>query len=391
MIDKKQILIFLAVTVAAGLLVGCGSQTPTITPVITAPASTAAPSFRPSKGDVTASGVVVPAQQSNLGLALPARVTSVEVAEGETVVEGQTLIILAGQAALESAVSAAEMELLSAQQGEEMALGQAKLEYANALDALDDAQREWTANQPGNRATASGLKDAKADVTIAEKRLVQARINREKASGTVGKAQAQSALRDAENFYYQAVAHLNWLQSEPTDLEQALLDAELAYAEARLSVAEAELNRLEGGENPDELSIAEARLKAAESGLKAAQGAMGDGEIKAPFSGTVAGVMVNPGEAVMPGQVLVTIANLDKLQVETTDLSERDIVRVEVGQPAKVHLEALGEDVDGVVSRISPQSLTIGGDVVYKVTIDLNSHPEDLLWGMSVEVVIDTK
>ena len=388
MADKKWVLIIL---LSAILLTGCGSETPTITPVITAPASTAAPSFRPSKGDVTASGVVVPARHANLGLALSARVTSVEVSEGESVVEGQTLILLAGHAALESAVSAAEIELLSAQQGAEMALGQAKLEYANAMDALDDAQRKWTANQPGNRATASGLKDAKADVTIAEKRLGQARTNLEKASGRVGKAQAQSALRDAELFYYQAVAHLNWLQSDPTELEQALLDADVAFAEARLSVAEAELNRLEGGENAEEVSLAEARLKAAESGLEAALKALGDGEIKAPFDGTVAGIMVNPGEAVVPGQVLVTVADLDHLQVETTDLSERDIVQVEVGQPAKVHLEALGEDVDGVVAWISPQSQTIGGDVVYTVTIDLESHPENLLWGMSVEVVISTK
>jgi HlyD family secretion protein len=388
MTEKRWIFILIVMT---ALLVGCSSQTPTITPVITAPASTAAPSYRPSKGDVTASGVVVPAQQANLGLALPARVTSVEVTEGEAVIEGQTLIILAGHAALESAVSAAEMELLNAQQGAEMALGQAKLEYANAMDALDDAKRKWTANQPGNRATASGLKDAKADVTIAEKRLAQARTNLEKASGTTGKALAQSALRDAEIAYYQAVAHLNWLQSDPTELEQALLDAELAFAEAKFSAAEAELNRLEGGDNAAELSLAEARLKAAESGLEAALGALGDGVIKAPFDGRVAGIMVNPGEAVIPGQVLVTVADLGKLQVETTDLSERDIVRVEVGQPAKIHLEALGEEVDGVVAYISPQSQTIGGDVVYTVTINLDSHPDNLLWGMSVEVEISTK
>jgi multidrug efflux pump subunit AcrA (membrane-fusion protein) len=388
MVDKKWILIVLLSVI---LLTGCGSDAPTITPVITAPASTAAPSFRPSKGSVTASGVVVPAQHANLGLALPARVKSVEVVEGESVSNGQTLIILAGHAALEAAVSAAEMELVSAQGAAEMAIGQAKLEYANALDALDDAQRDWTANQPGNRATASGLKDAKADVTIAEKRLGQARKNLEKASGRVGKAQAQSALRDAELFYYQAVAHLNWLESDPTELEQALLDAEVAFAEARLAVAEAELNRLEGGDNAEELSQAEARLKAAEAGLEAALNALGDGEIKAPFDGTVAGVTVNPGEAVVPGQVLITVADLDHLQVETTDLSERDIVRVEVGQPAKVHLEALGEEVDGVVDWISPQSQTIGGDVVYTVTIDLESHPDNLLWGMSVEVEINTK
>lgn len=33
---------------------------------------------------------------------------------------------------------------------------------------------------------------------------------------------------------------------------------------------------------------------------------------------------------------VVTLADLDRLQAETTDLSERDVARVRVGQPATV-------------------------------------------------------
>ena len=36
-------------------------------------------------------------------------------------------------------------------------------------------------------------------------------------------------------------------------------------------------------------------------------------------------------------------------------------------------------------------SETVGGDVVYKVTIDFDSQPEGLRWGMSAEVKIETK
>ena len=64
--------------------------------------------------------------------------------------------------------------------------------------------------------------------------------------------------------------------------------------------------------------------------------------------------------------------------------------QVKVGQSVKVYLEALGEEVEGEVSKISQQSVTIGGDVVYTVTIDLKSYPVNLLWGMSVEVEINT-
>jgi len=387
MTNKRWILICL---ISTAILVGCNSQTPVITPVITAPSATNAPSVRHSGGEVNASGVIVPSQQANLGLALPARIKTVEVKEGDVVKEGQVLVLTTGRAGLEAGVAAAEFELISAQQAAGMALAQAKLDWANALDALDFAERQWTANQLGNRATPTSLKDAKADVTIAEKRLSQAQTNLDKASGTSSKAQAQSALTDARKAYNSAVWLLDWLQREPTDLEQALLDADLEIAKAMLKNAEEELERFEGGSNTDELSLAEARLKAAETGLAAAKSALADNEIQAPFSGTIAGVMVNPGEVVVPGQVLITLADLDHFQVETTDLSERDVDQVKVGGAAEVYLEALGEKVEGDIAKISQQASTIGGDVVYKVTIDLPTHPEGLMWGMSVEVEINT-
>jgi len=379
---------FVVILISVIILAGCSSPTPTITPVITAPSGTTAPDFHPSGGGVVASGVVVPARQANLGLVLPARIKSVEVAEGEAVKEGQILMQLTGREGLEAALAAAEYDFLTTQQATDMALAQAKLDWANAMDTLDDAQYQWNVNQPGNRATASALKDAKADVTITEKRLSQARKQLEKAEGRMAKALAQSALVEAERAYYQAVWLLNWLQSDPTELEQALLDADLALAKARLNNAEQELERLEGGSDSDAVSLAEARLKIAETQLAAARSALAESEIRAPFAGTVASILVNPGEAVVPGQVLLTLADLDHFQVETTDLSERDVNLVKIGQPALVYVEALGEEVKGQVVTISRQATSIGGDVVYAITIDLTTHPPDLLWGMSVEVEI---
>ena len=334
--------------------------------------------------------MIVPAQQSDLGLALPARINSIEVVESEVVEEGQVLVKLAGFEALEAVVAAAEFEVFSAQLAADLALPQAQLEWANALDALDDAERQWTVNQPGNRATASALKDAEADVTIAEQRLSQARINLKNASGTSAKAQAQNALTATERAYYQSVWLVKWYQSEPTELEQALLDGNLAYARARLDNAERELALLQDDSDSDAIGLAEARLRVAETGLLAAQSALADSEIRAPLAGTITNVFVNPGEVVVPGQILLTIADLDHFQVETTDLSERDVDRVTIGQSVVVFLEALGEEVEGQVSNISLQSKTLGGDVVYTVTIDLSTHPENLRWGMSVEVEIST-
>jgi HlyD family secretion protein len=79
------------------------------------------------------------------------------------------------------------------------------------------------------------------------------------------------------------------------------------------------------------------------------------------------------------------------MQIKTTDLSERDVPAVQIGQTAKVYIEALDITVTGTVTKISPVSETVGGDVVYPVTIELDEQPAGLLWGMSAEVEIQTK
>ena len=85
------------------------------------------------------------------------------------------------------------------------------------------------------------------------------------------------------------------------------------------------------------------------------------------------------------------VGDLARMQIKTTDLSERDVPAVQIGQTANVYIEALDVTVTGKVMQISPISETVGGDVVYPVTIELDEQPEGLLWGMSAEVEIQTK
>ena len=111
----------------------------------------------------------------------------------------------------------------------------------------------------------------------------------------------------------------------------------------------------------------------------------------APFDGTVVDIQIIPGETVQSGQAVLTLVDLDHLQIKTTDLSERDITRVKIGQSVDVFIEALGVNVAGKVVRISPIAETVGGDVVFPVTIELSEQPEGLLWGMTAEVQIAVK
>jgi multidrug resistance efflux pump len=128
-----------------------------------------------------------------------------------------------------------------------------------------------------------------------------------------------------------------------------------------------------------DLATAQAQLAAAESALK-------DLELRAPFDGTITSLDIQVNEWVNPGQPVLVISDLDHLRVETTDLSERDVPQIQLGQPVTVKVEALALDISGSVILIAPLVGILGGDVVYKTTIQLEAPPPDLRAGMSVEV-----
>jgi len=135
----------------------------------------------------------------------------------------------------------------------------------------------------------------------------------------------------------------------------------------------------------------EARLQSAQSALDSEKYTLAQGTLLAPFDGTVVEVSIEPGEIAQPGRVVITVGDITNMQIKTTDLSERDVPSVKIGQTANVHIEALDISIPGKVLRVSPISEIVGGDVVYPVTIELDKQPEGLLWGMSAEVEIQTE
>jgi len=184
---------------------------------------------------------------------------------------------------------------------------------------------------------------------------------------------------------------------ESPDLEFAVAGAEAALRAAQV---EAELQRYSHKElnaagkaiyvtgPPEVRQVADARVAQAQAALEVAQGQLAEATLRAPYDGTVVEIKTIRGEFAEPGQVVLTFGDLDHLIVETTDLSERDVTRVRVGQSATVYIEALDEELMGTVTSIAPLAESLGGDVVYRVTLALSAQPVDLLWGMSAEIVI---
>jgi len=377
----KTLILLLALS-----LTGCsafGNATPQALPTVDLDQGNPAPqsSPRPVGSGVTASGVVVPAQEAQLAFSLGGKVEMLDVAVGESVKAGQELARLEGQESLEAAVSVAEFELLQAQQALEDLKTEAETTRVQAMQdivtyerALRDAQYildNFTI--PTNQASL----DAVTALDLMKQRLDEARLAFEpyknKASGDPIRKARKETLDQAQADYNAAVRRLQ-------------LEYNLAVAKAKLATAQHDYEILKSGPDPEKLRLAEARRGNAQNQLAAAQAALDHLTLTAPFDGTVSEVNYENGEWVVAGQPVLVLADLDNLVVETTDLSERDVPQVEVGQPVTIYIEALGQSVTGRVSNISPLADILGGDVVYKITIDPDTLPPGLRAGMSVEV-----
>jgi RND family efflux transporter MFP subunit len=140
---------------------------------------------------------------------------------------------------------------------------------------------------------------------------------------------------------------------------------------------------------PEVRQKADAEALSAQAALEIVQASLAETTLLSPLNANVAAVDIMPGEFVKENQVVITLATLNALQLETTDLSERDIPKVKVGAPVDIFVEALNENFTGKVVGISPKADTVGGDVVFKVTIAFDKQPENLMWGMTAEVTIE--
>jgi multidrug resistance efflux pump len=134
------------------------------------------------------------------------------------------------------------------------------------------------------------------------------------------------------------------------------------------------------------LALAQARLDNAGAQAAAAQSAVDNYELKAPFSGIVADVNISAGQYVGPETWAVALADTSQWYVDTSDLSELDVVNVRVGQTVEVTADALpGVVMTGVVESISGAPKVQGGDVLYTVHIRMTDPDPALRWGMTVE------
>jgi len=399
---------------------------------------------------VSATGEIVPEQTAMLSVKTGGVVADVLVGEGDTVEAGQVLVRLEGTEQLQAAVSAAQLELTNAQyalnslyKDTELSAAQAlqtkdkaeraledllnpELQQALALKAIADAKKAVEDADRRYRSVSSTADDAdieaqKAQVVLAEDALDKAKEDfepyEEKQENNLTRANYQAKLAAAQQTYDAAVRKLNSLQGTGSAADIAVAEADLATANAQVVEAEREWERVKEGPNqadvalleaqinaatrdseiykhgpdPDDVSVAEARVSNAKSQLSAAEAALADLDLVAPFAGVISELHINPSEWVAPGQPVLLIADLDHLQIETTDLGEIDVARIAVGDATIITFDAIPDVViDGTITSIAPKAAE-GSGVNYAVIIQMSTVPDALRWGMTAFVDVELR
>ncbi|MFC2037072.1 HlyD family secretion protein [Chloroflexota bacterium] len=385
--------------------------------------------------DVVADAVVVPVQHAKLSLLTGGIVAEVFVVEGDVVEAGQALVRLdsARQAA---AVAQAEAQLRRAQNTvAELQAGPRLEEIATAQAAIEVAQAQLARVQQGVRPEEIGAAEAALDGARAslqkvqegprEEELVAARADLANAEATLQQAQAaydrvksepnilarpeSLQLEQATNAYEAAKARLEAIKKRATaadiagaragvDQAQAQLDAlkaparsaDVAAAEAEIRRAQAQLDLLEVGAHPETIAAAEAEVAAAEAALEQTKVVLSETELHAPFAGTIASLEAKAGEQVAPGSPVVWLADLSDWQIETDDLTELNIVRIQEGDPVDISFDAIPDlELPGKVVRIEAIGESKMGDITYTVIIVPDQHDDRLRWNMTASVVIE--
>lgn len=348
---------------------------------------------------VIVEGKLVPVESVNLSFNMGGTIVDLPVAEGEHVEAGQTIAQLDQRERLAAAVASAELELVGARQAletlndnAEVAAADAQKRVADARDAVRHA--EWYLNNLEDGSRPTDIDEARANVVLLKDRLEQAQDDfsayENKPEDNVTRAQLLSKLAAAQQSYDDAVRLLNNLEGNASEIDLSIGQANLSLAQANLALAEREYEKVKDGPDPDDLEVAQASLKAAESGLTAAQQSLTNAELVAPFSGTVVQLDLKVGEQAIPGNPAVVLADLSGWVVETDDLNEMEIPRVEAGQSVSVTPDALPDlTLQGVVESISQFSVERFGDVTYTAKIGLEESDPRLRWGMTVKIVFE--
>ncbi|WP_296000569.1 efflux RND transporter periplasmic adaptor subunit [Rugamonas sp.] len=237
-----------------------------------------------------------------------------------------------------------------------------RLEWLGVLEGSHVKQNEIVARLE-NRDVAASLGQAQANVKVAQANL------------ELGQAELLDAQRDFK-------------RTGDLVAQKFISAATYDTAQARVTKAQATMAGYR------------AAITAAQANAQVAQVALDQTVIRAPFDGVILTKNANVGDNITPFSsaadskgAVVTIADMDTLEVEA-DVSESNISKIRVGQPAEIQLDAFPDlRLAGSVSRMVPTVDRSKATLLVKVRFGEQERDRDarVLPDMSAKVAFSSK
>lgn len=387
---------------------------------------------RELRSTVTASGEIRPIQFINLTSEVQGRIEDIYVKEGDQVTTGQPLVKLdptalqsntdaqlaAYQASQNEAqvtrsqVLAAQNQLSQSQQGlnaSEASITTAQQAVASVRESVNRARQEVVAAQTDvDRAQVeltAANRELKRTAELIEKGVVS-RLEFDQAKDRVDNAQV--ALRNARSRQQSQEIAIRTAQSQVGEAQARVNEARARAKQQEVAVKDAR----RGVDTANFSATASSKRSEQQAAVLSGQRRQRDKTLQvAPINGVIADIPSKVGTFAVAGlstTALLTIADMSTINVEVK-VDETEIDKVEVGQRAKIKVEAFsGKELTGEVIQKTPLALgksqTSGGLSVninvqeakeFRVVIQLKDVPQDvqtgLRPGMSANATITTK
>jgi HlyD family secretion protein len=329
------------------------------------------------RSTVTASGEVRPIQYIKLTSEVPGRILEIFVNAGDIVKKGQQL------------VRVDPTQLQSSQEAQ----------FASTQAFINDVQSARNA-----------VASAQQSLVVAEAAVSQAR--QQTVSADIDLKTAERELKRATNLVEANVMSRSEYDAARDRYDQAKAKLEAQNIAVKEAIERANQQRVAVKEAQTSVKSSESRANQQQALLRGQSSQREKATQYSPLNGVVADIPTRVGEFAVAGlstTPLMTIADMNTINVEV-NVDETEVNNVEVGQQAKVKVDALGEkEIKAIVILKNPLAIaksdTTGGlsnrvnvqeAKEFKVTLELDkSMPDDirnaLRPGMSATATITTK
>lgn len=328
------------------------------------------------RSTVTASGEVRPIRYIKLTSEIAGRILEIYVNPGDQVTKNQPLVRI-------------DPTQLQSSQEAQFALTQASIsDVQNARNGVASAQQGLVVTEAAVSQARQQTVSAEIDVKTAERELKRA------TNLVESNVMSRSEYDAARDRYDQAQAKL---QAQNIAVKEAMERSN----QQRVAVKEAQTS----------VKSSEARANQQQAFLRGQTSQREKATQYSPLNGVIADIPTRVGEyavSALSSTPLMTIADMSTINIEV-NVDETEIANVDVGQQAKVKVDALGDkEVNAVVTQKNPLAIaksdTQGGlsnrvnvqeAKEFKVTLELKELSDDvrakLKPGMSATATITTK